>query len=129
MTQTTTINADRSDDHVPARPDITAAPASFRPRTEDSPALTAAEHAVLRWIAAGRSNAQIGQCLFLREKAVRNQVTRIYAKLGVANRAERVAVHVHMQFVGVSGSERRSAGGTPCGPKHIRPIGVGSTIA
>lgn len=98
MTKTTTIIADRLGDLVSAQADIAAAPATPRPRTEDHPALTATEHTVLRWMAVGRSNAQIGQCLARSEKTVRNQVTRIYAKLGVANRAEAVAVHVRIEF-------------------------------
>jgi DNA-binding CsgD family transcriptional regulator len=61
-------------------------------------ALTAAEHAVLHWLAAGRSNAQIGLCLGRSEKTVRNQLTRVYAKLGVVNRAEAVAAHMRMEF-------------------------------
>jgi DNA-binding CsgD family transcriptional regulator len=60
--------------------------------------LTAAEHAVLHLLANGRSNAQIGQCLGRSEKAVRNQRPRIYAKLGVVNRTEAVAVHMRVEF-------------------------------
>ena len=60
--------------------------------------LTANEHVVLRLLASGRSNAQIGQCLARSEKTVRNWLTCIYTKLGVANRAEAVAVHMRMEF-------------------------------
>jgi DNA-binding NarL/FixJ family response regulator len=49
-------------------------------------------------LAHGRSNAQIGQCLARSEKTVRNRLTRIYANLGVANRAEAVAVQMRMEF-------------------------------
>ena len=66
--------------------------------SKDTTSLTTAEHGVLRWLAAGRSNAQIGQCIGRSEKTVRNQLTRVYAKLGVANRAEAVAVHMRMEF-------------------------------
>lgn len=61
-------------------------------------ALTIAEHTVLHLLACGRSNAQIGQCLGRSEKTIRNRLTRIYTKLGVANRAEAVAVHMRMEF-------------------------------
>ena len=74
------------------------APVLLIHHTIKSSALTTAEHAVLHWLAAGRSNAQIGQCLRRSEKTVRNQLTRVYAKLGVANRAEAVAVHMRMEF-------------------------------
>ncbi len=50
--------------------------------------LTAAEQAVLTWLAVDRNNAQIAQCQGRSERAVRNQLTRVYAKIGVANRAE-----------------------------------------
>jgi Bacterial regulatory proteins, luxR family len=49
-------------------------------------------------LAAGRTNAQIGQCAGRSEKAIRNQLTHVYAKLGVANRAEAVAVHMRAQL-------------------------------
>ena len=74
------------------------APAPLMPKAADAVALTAAEHGVLRWVAAGRSNAQIGLCIGRSEKTVRNQLTRVYAKLGVANRAEAVAVHMRMEI-------------------------------
>jgi DNA-binding CsgD family transcriptional regulator len=56
------------------------------------PALTAAEQALLHWLATGRTNAQIGQCLGRSEKTVRNQLTRVYGKLGAANRTQAVAM-------------------------------------
>ena len=74
------------------------APAPSMPKVTDAASLTAAEHAVLYWLAAGRSNAQIGQCLGRSEKTVRNQLTRVYAKLGVVNRAEAAAVYMRREF-------------------------------
>ena len=74
------------------------APARSMPKAADAVALTTAEHAVMHWLAAGRSNAQIGLCVGRSEKTVRNQLTRVYDKLGVANRAEAVAVHMRMEF-------------------------------
>lgn len=62
------------------------------------PPLTAIERAVLQRLAAGHTNAQIGQHLGRSEKTVRNRLTRVYAKLGVANRAQAVAVHMRMEF-------------------------------
>ena len=73
-------------------------PAPSMPKVAEAASLTAAEHAVMHWLAAGRSNVQIGQCLGRSEKTVRNQLTRVYAKLGVVNRAEAVAVHMRMEF-------------------------------
>jgi DNA-binding CsgD family transcriptional regulator len=56
------------------------------------------EHRLLEWLAAGRTNAQIGQCAGRSEKTIRNQLTTVYAKLGVANRAEAVAVHLRSVY-------------------------------
>ena len=59
--------------------------------------LTPAEHRMLQWLAAGRTNAQIGLCLARSEKTVRNQLTHLYAKLHVASRAEAVAVYLRAE--------------------------------
>ena len=101
MTHTTTIDA-ASARAEPESPIVLSlskeAPAPSMPKVTDAASLTAAEHAVLHWLATGRSNAQIGQCVGRSAKTVRNQLTRVYAKLGVANRAEAVAVHMRMEF-------------------------------
>lgn len=67
-----------------------------KPRTP----LTAIERAVLQRLAAGHTNAQIGQHLGRSEKTVRNQLTRVYSELGVSNRAQAVAAHMRMEFGG-----------------------------
>ncbi|MGR0220817.1 response regulator [Agromyces sp. ZXT2-6] len=54
------------------------------------PQLTAREREVLDLLAAGRSNPQIAQALFLSPKTVRNNVSNIFAKLQVADRAEAI---------------------------------------
>ncbi|GAB7191898.1 response regulator transcription factor [Kineococcus sp. NUM-3379] len=51
------------------------------------PELSDRERAVLDLVAAGLPNAAVAQRLFLSEKTVRNYVTSIFAKLGVADRA------------------------------------------
>jgi DNA-binding NarL/FixJ family response regulator len=93
MTHTTTIAA-RS---VAAERGVPIVPSLSRDAPTSVP-LTAAESAVLHLLANGHSNAQIGQCLRRSEKTIRNQLTRIYAKLHVANRAQAVAVHMRMEF-------------------------------
>ena len=60
-----------------------AAPSPF-------PQLTAREQEILDLLAAGRSNPQIAQALFLSPKTVRNNVSNIFAKLHVADRAEAI---------------------------------------
>jgi pimeloyl-ACP methyl ester carboxylesterase/DNA-binding CsgD family transcriptional regulator len=54
------------------------------------PELTARERDVLELISHGLDNAQIGAWLELSEKTVRNHVTGIFAKLGVATRAQAI---------------------------------------
>lgn len=93
MTRTTTLDAAAN------RAALAQAQAPLMPKATDAAALlTAAERAVLHWLAAGRSNAQIGLCVGRSEKTVRNQLTQVYAKLGVTNRAQAVAVHMRIEF-------------------------------
>jgi DNA-binding CsgD family transcriptional regulator len=54
--------------------------------------LTPREREVLRLVVAGHSNPQIADILFLSRRTVTTHLTRIFAKLGVAGRAE-AAVH------------------------------------
>jgi DNA-binding NarL/FixJ family response regulator len=54
------------------------------------PQLTAREREILGLVAAGRSNAQIAEQLFLSPKTVRNNVSNVFAKLHVAGRAEAI---------------------------------------
>jgi DNA-binding NarL/FixJ family response regulator len=60
---------------------------ALRPFTE----LTGREHEVLELMATGASNAAIASRLVLSEKTVRNNVSNIFAKLRVADRAAAVA--------------------------------------
>jgi DNA-binding NarL/FixJ family response regulator len=54
------------------------------------PQLTERERAILDGVAAGLSNAQIGQRLFLSTKTVANNVSNILAKLHLTQRAEAI---------------------------------------
>ncbi|GAA4066018.1 MULTISPECIES: response regulator transcription factor [Actinomadura] len=53
--------------------------------------LSAREAEVMDLIAQGRTNREIAERLFLTEKTVKNHVNRIFAKLGVTNRAAAIA--------------------------------------
>lgn len=66
--------------------------ASPGPAAEASafPQLTSREREILALVAAGKPNAQIAQTLFLSPKTVRNNVSNIFAKLHVADRAEAI---------------------------------------
>ena len=53
--------------------------------------LTAREHEVLRLVALGKTNQQIGAGLAMSTRTAKAHVERIIARLGVANRAEAVS--------------------------------------
>jgi two-component system response regulator DevR len=65
-----------------------------RGRGDEDPAfasLTDQERKVLEQLAEGKTNRVIGEVLFLSEKTVKNYVSRILDKLGLARRAEAAA--------------------------------------
>jgi DNA-binding CsgD family transcriptional regulator/tetratricopeptide (TPR) repeat protein len=71
--------------------DTTASPEA-PPSPAASLGLTRREAEVLALVAAGRTNRQIGQALFITPKTASIHVSRILAKLGVAGRGEAAAV-------------------------------------
>jgi len=74
----------------PAWAAFRAAVARFLGAEADSPvaALTAREREILRLICRAKSNKDIARALDVSEKTVRNHATHLFAKLGVAGRAE-----------------------------------------
>jgi DNA-binding CsgD family transcriptional regulator/tetratricopeptide (TPR) repeat protein len=77
------------------RLEVPAEPAVVEPEVPSVAAslgLTRREAEVLALVAAGRTNQQIGQALFITPKTVGVHVSRILAKLGVAGRGEAAAV-------------------------------------
>jgi len=54
--------------------------------------LTPRERELLDQIARGRSNGEIAEALFISPKTVRNHVSNIFAKLGVAHRSEAIVL-------------------------------------
>jgi len=58
----------------------------------DADALNAREEGILRLIAAGKTNRQIADAVFLAEGTVKNYVSRIMEKLHAATRTELVAI-------------------------------------
>ncbi len=59
---------------------------------DGSHGLTSREREVLRLVAAGQSNRQIGEALFISAKTASVHVSNILAKLGVAGRGEAAAI-------------------------------------
>ena len=55
-------------------------------RARNSGQLTAREAEVLRWVAAGKSDAQIGAILGISARTVQKHLQNVYDKLGVENR-------------------------------------------
>lgn len=60
------------------------------PVIEENPLkeLTPREREILQLIAQGKSNREIGECLFLSEKTVKNNLIFIFRKLGVKDRVQ-----------------------------------------
>jgi DNA-binding CsgD family transcriptional regulator len=74
---------------APAEPAVAELEA---PSVTASLGLTQRETEVLALVAAGRTNRQIGQALFITPKTASVHVSRILAKLGVAGRGEAAAI-------------------------------------
>jgi DNA-binding CsgD family transcriptional regulator len=53
--------------------------------------LTPREVEILDMVAEGRTNREIANACFLAEKTVKNHINRIFAKLGVEDRAQAVS--------------------------------------
>ncbi|MGH2949873.1 MAG: LuxR C-terminal-related transcriptional regulator, partial [Solirubrobacteraceae bacterium] len=66
-------------------------------------ALSTRELEILSLIAAGQTNTEIGEALFLATKTVERQVATIAAKLGARNRAHAAAIAVAEQLVDLAG--------------------------
>jgi predicted ATPase/DNA-binding CsgD family transcriptional regulator len=73
---------------TPSEPEITAEPAVSQRRSHG---LTSRELEILRLLAAGLSNADIAERLFISPRTVSTHVTNVLGKLGVENRAAAVS--------------------------------------
>jgi DNA-binding NarL/FixJ family response regulator len=75
-----------------APPAAATAAAAGAPTPAEQLGLTPREAEVLALVAAGRSNRQIAQALFISPKTASVHVSNLLAKLGVAGRVEAAAV-------------------------------------
>jgi DNA-binding CsgD family transcriptional regulator len=96
-----TLNASRHD----GKDQVTT-----RPRPDH---LTARETEVLALIATGRTNAQIAADLFISRSTVKTHINNIFAKTGLADRAQAVR-YAHQHQLTDSGPDDHRAG-------HARP--------
>ena len=62
-----------------------------RPETDELEGLTSQERKILALVTEGLTNRQIAERLFLAEKTVKNYVSHVLTKLGMARRAEAAA--------------------------------------
>ena len=65
-----------------------------------TPDLPAVELDLLRWVALGKTNKEIAGELDFAESTVRNYLSRIFQKIGVANRAEAAVWYVRRRSPG-----------------------------
>ena len=65
----------------------------------DGPEITAREREVLRLLAAGYSNREIGRALFVAEGTIKNHVSNILTKLGVRDRTRAVLKALELGYV------------------------------
>ena len=81
-----------SRERLGARRDAHQAAASIPGRSDRIAGLTAREAEVLRLVAAGMSNRQIGQALAISEYTVARHLQNMFVKLGVSSRAAATAM-------------------------------------
>ena len=70
------------------------------------PSLSGRETEVVRWVACGKTNAEIGRILKISDKTVKTHVQNILCKLALANRAQIAAYyanHPEMAFAVAAG--------------------------
>ena len=80
-----------------------AARLAERIRTPAAPDLTSREVEVLRLVATGSSNAEIGRALFIGEATVKTHLVRAFAKLGVTDRTAAVTAAYRMGLIDLQG--------------------------
>ena len=93
--------------------DATAVPFGLTPR----------ELEVLALVAAGQTNRQIGERLFISEKTASVHVSRILAKLGARSRAQAAAMAGTVGLVGPAPAAPSPDSSRPSRPACIRPSG------
>ncbi|GAA3847610.1 response regulator transcription factor [Saccharothrix violaceirubra] len=83
-----------------ARGETVLAPAMVRKLVVRTPALSPREIEVLRLVARGLSNAEIGRELFIGEATVKTHLLRVFNKLGVSDRTAAVTTAMERGVLG-----------------------------
>jgi DNA-binding CsgD family transcriptional regulator len=78
-----------------------------RPRDDVDDALTPQQHQIATLAATGSSTRDIATALFISPKTVETHLTRVYAKLGVANKAQLAAKFRTSTSVGIAAADPR----------------------
>lgn len=94
-----------------------AVPVGTAARTPAGPGghgLSERETEIMEHVARGLTNLQVARTLFLSEKTVKNHINHIFAKLGVSNRAQAVAL-----WLGAGGSPGPAENGSEVGPGQV----------
>ena len=68
-------------------------------RTSSSPTVTQREREILRLLADGYTNEEIGKRLFISPETVRTHIRRTIAKLGAKTRTQAVAIALRQQLI------------------------------
>jgi class 3 adenylate cyclase/tetratricopeptide (TPR) repeat protein len=109
-------------------PDEVAATREVRESTgAASLGLSERELEVLELLAAGRTNRQIAETLFITEKTAGTHVSHILAKLDVSNRVEAAAIGVRLGLASAAGPDDGAAGPNPVRRTFLFSDIVGST--
>ena len=72
--------------------------------------LTAREREILRWLAAGKANAEIAAILAIRPRTVHKHLEHMFRKLGVENRTAAVLRALELARSNVPSVSARAAG-------------------
>ena len=86
-----------------------AGPAGPAPDSKPPGGLTAREAEVLTLLAAGLSNAEIGQRLYLSHATVKTHINRIFAKTGARDRAQAVRYAYQHNLATPAGPHQRGS--------------------